>query len=396
MRRSLITSDVLFRNVDPVIIFGIFFGLLGGLGLAIGGNLLILHIMGSYQSFLQKSLIGLRGSLTVEFATPELMQRFEVLWEKKKSKVANSKAWYSKGATPVLLRQGKKKWNRQVKIILLEQQYLEEKMSSQKECERVNASAQLYGNSLLFLTLVEFDPFQPVVFQANVFGKQEETLNVFPCALETGMMTDFPILFLSWEGLKKNTIHMARHIEFSTHTLASNRFWVKKINTIMQSVPRKAEEWFVLNNLFESKKMKLASSLSNQAEFFTWTIGAITLVMSLIILYFGFALLLEFKRRVLNIIRVLGISRGEVALGFMIRGLQIGLFSTLVGCLIAIVGRWLIESAKWIPFDGFFTDWKWELFLAPLFSITVFVGIYSAIITYLILYHTENFDKDIG
>jgi hypothetical protein len=64
--RSFIFNRVLFKQVDPIILFGLGLGLLGGLGLAIAGNLLIENILTSYQSFLQRSLIGLRGSLVLE------------------------------------------------------------------------------------------------------------------------------------------------------------------------------------------------------------------------------------------------------------------------------------------------------------------------------------------
>ncbi len=71
LHRSFIVSRIVFKNIDPVILIGLGIGLLGGLGLAIGGNLLSSHIMDSYRSFLQHSLIGMRGSLVLKTNTTQ-------------------------------------------------------------------------------------------------------------------------------------------------------------------------------------------------------------------------------------------------------------------------------------------------------------------------------------
>ena len=104
--RSFIFNRVLFKQVDPIILFGLGLGLLGGLGLAIAGNLLIENILTSYQSFLQRSLIGLRGSLVLETQESSgYLRRFSAQWETENPGFSSSPVLQSLGQIPLELKQ---------------------------------------------------------------------------------------------------------------------------------------------------------------------------------------------------------------------------------------------------------------------------------------------------
>ena len=115
LHRSLIVSRIVFKNIDPVILIGLGIGLLGGLGLAIGGNLLSSHIMDSYQSFLQHSLIGMRGSLVLKTNTTQHLNRFQQAWTGH-PEYPSSPTWFSQGAQSIQFSQAPQTWKRQIRI----------------------------------------------------------------------------------------------------------------------------------------------------------------------------------------------------------------------------------------------------------------------------------------
>jgi len=390
MRRPLIVSNLLFRNVDALIMFGLGVGLLGGLGLAIGGTLLVEHLMSSYQSFLQKSLIGLRGTLTLEASSPEVLQRFYQVWQADSPAVPSSLKWTSNGAISLELKQGTRIWKRQVKVVVLEQEYLRQKLSAQQSgC--ATPETQAFWNPLLRLTLVGLDPERPVTLQAKSFGEQKVPLRFSSCPVETGMMTDYPILFLGGSALEQNFIGMARELELSAPTAAETAKWKGKINNILKDLlHNSATEWFEIRNVFESEEMRLAATLSVQARFISYVVFLITLTLSALILFFGFSLLLEFKHKVMAILRMIGISRMSVAVGFMVKGAQVGTFVAVVGCLFAIAGRWLIQNRLWIPFEHFFSPWSPHLLGGALIVIPLGISFYNAMLIYVLLWQTER------
>ena len=391
MRRPLIVSNLLFRNVDALIIFGLGVGLLGGLGLAIGGTLLVEHLMSSYQSFLQKSLIGLRGTLTLEASSPEVLQRFYRNWQADSPAVPSSLKWTSNGAITLELKQGTRIWKRQVKVVVLEQEYLRQKLSAQQSgC--ATPQTQAFWNPLLRLTLVGLDPERPATLQAKPFGEQKVPLRFSSCPLETGMMTDYPILFLGGSALEQNFVGMARELELSTPTATETEQWKGKIDTVLQalSLSATAKEWIEVRNVFESEEMRLAAKLSAQARFIASVVFLITLALSALILFFGFSLLLEFKHKVTAILRMIGISRVAVAVGFMVKGAQVGVFVAGTGCLIAVAGRWLIQQGLWIPFEHFFTPWPPALLGGTLLVIPMGIALYNAMLIYVLLWQTDR------
>ena len=389
MRRPLIVSNLLFRNVDPLIVFGLGIGLLGGLGLAIGGTLLVEHLMTSYQSFLQKSLIGLRGTLTLEASSPAVLQQFYRVWQADSPAVPSSLTWSSDGAIALELEQGTRIWKRQVKVVVLEQEYLRQKLSAQQAGCATNQT-QAFGNPLLWLTLVEFDPERPVTLQAKPFGEQKLPLHFSSCRLETGMMTDYPILFLSWSASGMDPVGTAWQLEFSAPTTAETEQWKWKIDKVWSTVPHSATEWLDPKDVFKSKEMQLAATLSEQARFVAAVVFLLTLTLSALILFFGFSLLLEFKHKVTAILRMIGISRAAVAVGFMVKGAQIGVFVAVFGCLIAVTGRWLIRQGAWIPFEHFFMPWSLAILGGTLLVIPLGIALYNAVLIYGLLWQADR------
>ena len=379
--RSFIFNRVLFKQVDPIILFGLGLGLLGGLGLAIAGNLLIENILTSYQSFLQRSLIGLRGSLVLETpASSAYLRRFGIKWENENSGFAFSPVWKSRGAIPLVLKQSGKIWKRQVQVILQDRDYLMQKMAvNSSECT-VDKNAQAFGNALLFLTLLDFNAAQNTTLQADVFGGNAMPVLFSKCPIETGMMTDYPLLILDWKAVGWNPDEVAESLEFSTYTRQETDFLEQKIDKVMQQVPRETGEQYRIENLYRNKKMKLATSLSEQARWLALGIAGITLTLSGIILFFGFLLLLEFKRVVIETFRLLGVSRLEVTFGFMLGGGILGVVVASVGMLLAWSGRLLIQVQGWIPFEHFFTEWPPMLFVAVFVLTPICVAVFSAFV----------------
>ena len=379
--RSFIFNRVLFKQVDPIILFGLGLGLLGGLGLAIAGNLLIENILTSYQSFLQRSLIGLRGSLVLETQESSgYLRRFRAQWEIKNSGFSSSPVWQSRGPIQLELKQSGKIWKRQVQVILQDRDYLMQKMAvNSSECT-VDKNAQAFGNALLFLTLLDFNAAQNTTLQADVFGGNAMPVLFSKCPIETGMMTDYPLLILDWKAVGWNPDEVAESLEFSTYTRQETDFLEQKIDKVMQQVPRETGEQYRIENLYRNKKMKLATSLSEQARWLALGIAGITLTLSGIILFFGFLLLLEFKRVVIETFRLMGVSRLEVTFGFMLGGGILGVVVASVGMLLAWSGRLLIQVQGWIPFEHFFTEWPPMLFVAVFVLTPICVAVFSAFV----------------
>ena len=379
--RSFIFNRVLFKQVDPIILFGLGLGLLGGLGLAIAGNLLIENILTSYQSFLQRSLIGLRGSLVLETQESSgYLRRFSAQWETENSGFSSSPVWQSRGPILLELKQSGKIWKRQVQVILQDKDYLMQKMAvNSSECT-VDKNTQAFGNALLFLTLLDFNAAQNTTLQADVFGGNAMPVLFSKCPIETGMMTDYPLLILDWKAVGWNPDEVAESLEFSTYTRQETDFLEQKIDKVMQQVPRETGEQYRIENLYRNKKMKLATSLSEQARWLALGIAGITLTLSGIILFFGFLLLLEFKRVVIETFRLMGVSRLEVTFGFMLGGGILGVVVASVGMLLAWSGRLLIQVQGWIPFEHFFTEWPPMLFVAVFVLTPICVAVFSAFV----------------
>ena len=148
----------------------------------------------------------------------------------------------------------------------------------------------------------------------------------------------------------------------------------------MQQVPRETGEQYRIENLYRNKKMKLATSLSEQARWLALGIAGITLTLSGIILFFGFLLLLEFKRVVIETFRLMGVSRLEVTFGFLLGGGILGIVVASVGMLLAWSGRLLIQIQGWIPFEHFFTEWPPMLFVAVFVLTPICVAVFSAFV----------------
>ena len=204
LHRSLIVSRIIFKNIDPVILIGLGIGLFGGLGLAIGGNLLSSHIMDSYRSFLQHSLIGMRGSLVLKTNTTQHLNRFEKAWTGLYQEYPSSPAWLSQGAQTIQFSQAQQTWKRQVRMILLEEKYLIQKMKFFNPNCTLAEGTNAFGNHLLFLTLNGLRHDLPFSVKANWIGTDPVSLRFSECELETGMMTDYPMLILSWDALGWN------------------------------------------------------------------------------------------------------------------------------------------------------------------------------------------------
>ena len=96
--------------------------------------------------------------------------------------------------------------------------------------------------------------------------------------------------------------------------------------------------------------------------------------------FFGFLLLLEFKRVVIETFRLMGLSRIEVTFGFLFGGGILGIIVASMGVLLAWSGRLLIQAQGWIPFEHFFTEWPPMLFVAVFVLTPICVAVFSALV----------------
>jgi hypothetical protein len=264
-------------------------------------------------------------------------------------------------------------------MILLEEKYLIQKMKYfNPNCTKAEGT-NAFGNHLLFLTLNGLKHDLPLSMKANWIGPDPISLRFSECELETGMMTDYPMLILSWDALGWNPEKRARHYEFSTPSMEDTEFLEAQLDRLMQNM----HETYEIENLFEDPKMELAVSLSQQANWLIRAVGLISFVLSLIILFFGFLLLLEFKKQVVHILRLSGVARTEVSFGFVISGLLIGIFVAFFGSLIALTGRELIVMTDWIPFASFFTNWNVEWFFWVLISMPFAIALFSGFVIFI-------------
>jgi ABC-type lipoprotein release transport system permease subunit len=397
--RPGIVSRVLFRNVEMLILFGLAIGVVLGLGIAVGGNLFIRHTMNSYQQFVQRSLIGVRGSLVLT-ASPIMIESF-LKQESDGIDLPMSIAWNSPQPMRIELKQGRSKLKIQAQIILAEREYLFDKLERQNTCHAKNLIGNIaFGNQLLIRALSGMDIQQSFSLQVKKLRGERHSVRFSDqtaCTIDTGMMTDYPVLFLTWEGLRLNPLSFSRKasLEFYTRDRRETDYWQLKLKRIMEDISIRLSNQSGVRpgdldvepplNLFDSSEMELANNISKQAGYLSVLIVVVTGFFAVVILIYGFSLLLELKRKILQTIQEMGMNNGEVAAGFMLRGFRIGLAAAVTGIVAALGVRFLIESRHWIPYQHFFKDWNLIHFAIVLIVVPLSVGLFSVTIVRLLL-----------
>ena len=121
--RSVQIYKILFQDIEPVIRFGIRWGLILGFVLAVGGNLIVDQIIKSYNAFIQKSLIGINGSLQLK-TTPSIWNSIESTVVQLDHKVIHSYIWQSQNPIKLQLKQGFMRDKFQIKVQVVGNNYM--------------------------------------------------------------------------------------------------------------------------------------------------------------------------------------------------------------------------------------------------------------------------------
>jgi len=388
MNRSWIVLRILLQQLDAIVWIGLLGGLVMGLGTAVAGWVLSQHIMNSYEAFLQRSLIGVEGTLQVQAlrekkSNPALFQRFHQHWlnlpDAKNIPAARRLTWISK---ELFLRQGNKvSWKRPIDLVFLEQDYLANKLDTVSLCPLAKVDSnltapQVYVNQLVLFALPGFDQKLPLDISLNEKEiNWQQTFQPSPCLVETGLLTDRALLFLPLEAAPLQLQQQVSRMEFQTNSIEENILLQSRLETMAQSVRGEGLDRIEVMNLFNDKKLMLARVVSEQTSRLARGIGLIILTIGLIILGLGLLLTLDFKRQSLQILRLIGMRQRDIIGGFMLGGLLVGCLTTAFAILVAVLGRVFLEHTDWISVQGFFLpdffiQLLWVLLLPLLMAFT--------------------------
>ena len=387
--RTFLSLATIFKDVEPIIKFGIRVGLILGLGLAICANLIIENIMDSYSRFIQQSLIGINGALYVE-TTPASGQELLKMLSKNIESILTSYAWDSEIPIKMEFFQESEKVNQKVRTIILEKKYLHNIIKAQPTCEIEKIHANALGNSLFFNMISRFNLKQSVQM-----GFQQLPTKVlqFPdlasCNVNTGMMTDYPLLFLTWEGLglEKETWSKKIQIRFLTKDQNETENWYLKLSKYCQELMQFSdisEDQLSCTpiNIFNLKEMKIAAEISDQAKRVSTLIQQISLAFVFLILFFGISMLKELKKDVIKTLRMLGVNKYHITAAFILKGAFYGFIAAFIGITLAIIIRMIMIQLNLISFEVFFIGWDMKtLLITVLFSIG-WVALFSGMFTY--------------
>lgn len=331
--RAWFVQKVVFKEVDSIIKFGIWVGLIFGLGIAICSNLLLNHIMISYRSFVQQSLIGLSGSLQIN-SSPKMIKLFLEESEEENKDLSYSFLWDSKIPLHMILKQDSQEWERQVRVIVLEKSYLINKLKNNTNCDfsKTNKHTAL-GNKWLFYYLMDLKRDTEIEVSSVSLGElivQLPSSEDNSCDLDTGMMVDYPILFLTWEIIDKKPLQWGDKAALEYFILNPEVASQKKTK-FNEKLKKLSEEYaaeisdkvrrFKVSNIFDdSEDLKMAKNVTEQAKLLAGVILFITAVLIIAILTFGFSMLKELKLKVIEIVNMLGVDRNDIALAFFDKG----------------------------------------------------------------------------
>ena len=388
--RSVQVYGIMFREIEPVIRFAIRWGLILGIVLAVGGNLIIDQIVVSYNAFVQNSLIGIGGSLKLK-TTPTIWKSIESEIDRLDQDLKHSIVWESQHPIKLELKQGMARNRVQVHVRVAKNNYLMRQMQKNSNCSVATYdSIFAYGNDLLLRLFQQFDPDIPIELRSRLLGKAKVSFHrSSDCRIETGIMTDYPVLFLSWDNLDIDPLTWQKNILIQFNT--NNRQETEKLFSSLSNICKRVIKYHTGDdgnlvcepiNSFHSPKMKLADDISIQAGNISNMVQLITLGLLLLILFFSFTMLKSFKINNIRIVRMMGVNRSEVGLAFFFRGARIGLLGTMFGFAWAYFAEFLIQRCQLIPFDHFFVDWD----LKKLFLTAGLIPMVTAALSGLIVY----------
>ncbi len=394
IRRSIILSNTIFQNVELIIKIGIKVGLIFGLGVAIGGNLIVYHVMDSYNQLVHQSLLGINGSL-------QLTTRADT-WNELRRELDFSNSgtdfsyfWQSSHPVKITFKQGFKQRSFQIRYQLLQNDFLVDRLLKKNIC-RLEKGESLYsfGNRLLFKMIPDFNLDKKIEISSKRLGNRSvRFIQDKNCQIPTGMMVDYPILFLTWESLDQDAIGWSDPltISFNTDDRNTSDRWYQELTEKCLDVVRTTEtgsELFKckLNDVYQSPKMAMADNWSRQAENISLVIRTITTILALLIVFFGFSMLRAFKKEVIHTLIRLGNHQLDVFCAFSIKGAIYGLYSAAIGVMCANIIKIVIQRWHLIPFEPFFVEWEYLPIIGILVSVSLGIGFFSGFVMLISLH----------
>ncbi len=374
---------VIFKDIEPIIKLGIRVGLILGLSLAICGNLIVTNMMDSYRRFVQRSLIGISGPLFVE-TTAEVANAL-LTGDLQNETVPGYYAWDSQRPFFLKLDQGSEKAEQRVRVVIAEGDYYARMLETLPACGVRQSSANAWGNRLLLNLLHRFDLAEPIRMEAKSLpAGQLRFSDSDRCSIDTGMMTDYPILFLTWQGLGLNPHDWNGEMQIRLLTVGEKETeeWFLKISGYCDRLIKFSDipvERLICTpkSIFHSKEMEAAAQTDRQAKKISALIRLTSMLLVVVILFFGISMLRALKRDVIDTVRMLGVTGYHIVTAFIFKGVHYGMVAAGFGISLALLTRCLIVQLGWIPFDNYFIRWNAEELAATFLWSAIVVGVSS-------------------
>lgn len=376
MGRLQLLLKILCSNLDPIVRLGLLVGLMLGISLSTTGFLLSGNVMDSFMTFIQQSMIGVRGAVQVRFpASPALMEGF--LQELPSKTFPYSRSWDSGQALALEVRVSEKTWKGQARIQLTDQAYLAEKIKSCPSTE----PPQLLMNPLLKLSFAQVPLPAHGLLTVPSLNLTEQPASFSLCSAETGMMTDEPMLFIPWEILPALQSDLAETIEFYTANKQEESEIVELVDEILKDLPRQRGEQSQLIRLFEDPKMVVAEFIGVQTQRLSWIIAGISTTLASLILVFGLLMLLDFKSASIRVYQLCGGTRLDLLAAIALLCVLLGVLASGIGILLTGAIRVLFEWTEWIPYENFLQALPTPILLSTFLGLPVIVTLTGVLAT---------------
>lgn len=373
MGRLQLLLRILCSNIDPIVRLGLLVGLMLGISLSTTGFLLSGNVMDSFMTFIQRSMIGVRGAVQVRFSgAPDLMNQF--LQTMPRDSFPYSRSWDSGQALALEVRMSQQVWKGQARIQFTDQAYLAKKM---RNCP-TDDTPQLLMNPLFKLSF----PQTPLPIDGALtvpsLNITEQPVSFSRCSAETGMMTDKPMLFIPWESLPDLKSVATETVEFYTANKEEESEIVRLVDEILKDLPRQRGEQYQLIRLFEDPKMVVAEFIGVQTQRLSWSIAGISTTLASLILVFGLLMLLDFKSDSIRVYQLCGGTRLDLLGAIALLCLLLGMLASGIGIFLTGLIRVLLGWTEWIPYENFLQAIPSPVLLSTFLGLPVivtFVGV---------------------
>jgi hypothetical protein len=397
MERSWILFKKIFKEPDWITALGSKYGLIVGLGVAVGSILLLNQLLYSYHSLIQTSLIGFRGTLRIGSSEKMIRSLVKVLSENHKD-IPYSLYWDSQRAVKFELIQDGNKKKIQTRVMVLEESYLKEKLK-QRDCDLVSESnVSAFGNNLLYTAISGFRVDNEIMSRSDLF---QDFILSLPrskhCRFDTGMMTSYPVLFLTWSTINKDPYRWNNlpNLEFHFQNPDLNAQWEEKLENMLKNArdsilfehfdisPQELN--YAIDNIFEAEELEKADKILNLGKRFSQAVFSIAVIYLILIIFFGVALLKELKKKSFSITMMLGASKSDLLKAFGIRGVFLGVVSSAIGIFGFFLAAYIITYIDVLPINDLLSEWSGDQIVYAIVSPALILLILSLLFAKLFL-----------